>query len=211
MSERKDLFDAWAATYDATLKDTAGFPFEGYDRVLSEVVRRAGVGGGTVNKTKVLDVGIGTGALAARLVALGCRVLGMDLSEEMLARARQNVPEAQFSQLDLLGDWGDLETRRFDAVVSAYVLHEFDLETKLELLTRLTRLLELGGKIVIGDISFETVGARDAARQQWREVWDESEHYWVAEDAAPALRSVGLSVHYHQLSFCAGVYVLQPQ
>lgn len=211
MSERKELFDAWAATYDATLKDTAGFPFEGYDRVLSEVARGAGAGGGTVDKTKVLDVGTGTGALAARLVALGCRVLGVDLSEEMLARARQNVPAAQFAQLDLLGDWGDLETHRFDAVVSAYVLHEFDLEGKLELLTRLTRLLEPGGRVMVGDISFETVGARDAARQQWREVWDESEYYWVAEDAIPALHLAGLGVDYHQLSFCAGVYVLRPR
>lgn len=211
MPERKELFDAWAATYDATLKDTAGFPFEGYDRVLSKVARRAGVGSGTVNKTKVLDVGTGTGALAARLVARGCRVLGVDLSEEMLERARQNVPAARFSQLDLLGDWGDLETHRFDAIVSAYVLHEFDAATKVNILRRLAGLLETGGKVVIGDISFETALARDAARQQWRGVWDESEHYWVAEDAISVLHSVGLGVDYHQLSFCAGVYVLQPQ
>ncbi|CAA9570628.1 MAG: hypothetical protein AVDCRST_MAG86-1622 [uncultured Truepera sp.] len=207
MSERKALFDDWAATYDATLKDTAGFPFEGHERVLAEVVGKAGVG----IEATVLDVGTGTGALAARLAVLDCRVLGVDLSEKMLARARQKVPAADFRQLDLLGDWGDLETCRFDAVVSAYVLHEFDVPSKVDILTRFAKLLEPGGRVVVGDISFETALARDAARQRWREVWDEGEYYWVAEHAVPALHSVGLSVHYHQLSFCAGVYVLQPQ
>ena len=204
MSERKALFDSWAVSYDTSLESAAGFPFEGYERVFDEVVGGAGVGGGDA----VLDVGTGTGTLAARLVARGCRALGVDLSAGMLERARQNVPTADFQQLDLLGDWGELETRRFDAVVSAYVLHEFSPKTKLTLLARFMSLPEPGGKIVVGDISFETVEARDAAYQQWRQVWDEGEHYWVAEDAVRALQASGFSSSYYQVSFCAGIYVL---
>ncbi len=120
---------------------------------------------------------------------------------------------ANFQQLDLLGDWGHLGEVEscFDAVVSAYVLHEFELATKLELLTRFTELLKPGGGVVIGDISFQTVTFLDAARQQWRAVWDESEHYWVAKDVVPALRRAELRVSYRQFSFCAGVYVVQRQ
>lgn len=205
MSERKALFDSWAASYDAGLENATGFPFEGYERVLDEVVGEAGVEDGAGG----LDVGTGTGTLAARLAARGCRVLGVDLSEEMLEHARENVPKADFRQLDLLGDWGYLESRRFDAIVSAYVLHEFDWETKRELLTRLADVLEPGGRIVIGDISFATERARDAAYRDWQHVWDESEHYWLAENALPALHQAGFSADYRQLSFCAGVYTLQ--
>lgn len=203
MSERKKLFDNWAASYDTTLENTAGFPFEGYERVLAEVVSGAGVGAGA----NVLDVGTGTGALAARFALFGCRVLGLDLSEAMLARARENVPTADFQQLDLLGDWGELETRRFDAVVSAYVLHEFDPETKLELLTRFANLLKPGGRVVVGDISFQTAASLDAAHQQGQRVWDD-EHYWVAEDTVPALEKAGFTISYQQRSFCGGVYNL---
>lgn len=206
MSERKELFDGWAASYDASLEDAAGYPFEGYERVLAEVVGGAGVGDGA----KVLDLGTGTGALVVRFAALGCRVLGVDLSDTMLGHARKNVPAADFRQLDLLGDWGDVETHRFDAVVSAYALHEFDPETKLELLSRSGELLVPGGRVV-GDISFETRTARDAARRTWQTVWDEGEHPWVAEDAVPALERLGFGVSYHQVSFCAGVYTLQPR
>ena len=67
------------------------------------------------------------------------------ISEEMLVRAQRNVPKADFKQLDLLGDWGGLETQHFGAIVSAYVFHEFSLATKLELLTRLAGLLRPGG------------------------------------------------------------------
>jgi len=209
MSDRKELFDGWAASYDASLEDAAGYPFEGYQRVLEGVVDGAGVGGGTVDTTRVLDLGTGTGALAARFAALGCRVLGVDLSDGMLEQARIRVPDAEFRQLDLLGAWDALAHRRFDAVVSAYVLHEFVPETRLELLSRLSALLEPSGRVVIGDISFETAQARDAARRTWQAVWDEGEHPWVAEDAVPALERLGFGVAYHQVSFCAGVYTLQ--
>ena len=205
MSERQELFDDWAESYDESLEDSAGFPFEGYETVLEGVVGRAGVGDGAT----VLDVGTGTGALAARFAELGCYVLGVDLSEKMLEQAQRNVPKADFRQFDLLGEWGELETRRFTVIASAYVLHEFELETKIKLLTRLAGLLGPNGRIVVGDISFETAESRAAARQTWQSVWDENEYYWVAEEALPLLEQQGFKADYAQVSFCAGIYTLQ--
>ncbi len=96
MSERKELFDDWATHYDESLQETSGFPFEGYTVVLAEVVRRVVGGAGVEAGAEVLDIGTGTGALAARFTALGSRVLGVDFSEHMLSRARRNVPAADF-------------------------------------------------------------------------------------------------------------------
>jgi SAM-dependent methyltransferase len=51
---------------------------------------------------RVLDLGCGTGLPTARqLTASGLRVTGVDLSPGMLARARTNVPEADFVQGDI--------------------------------------------------------------------------------------------------------------
>jgi SAM-dependent methyltransferase len=50
---------------------------------------------------RALDAATGTGRHAARLVALGHEVEGFDLTPEMLATARVNVPGASFREADL--------------------------------------------------------------------------------------------------------------
>jgi len=105
--DRAQLFDRWAGDYDAEFTSPqAGFPFDGYDRVLDEAARQAAAGPGM----RVLDLGIGTGNLAVRLARGGCTIWGVDFSAEMLARARAKLPAARLFQADLLGDWpADLE------------------------------------------------------------------------------------------------------
>lgn len=58
--------------------------------ILRELARR-GLRGGLV-----VELGCGTGALTARLLARGHRVLGVDLSPAMLALARRRAPGAVF-------------------------------------------------------------------------------------------------------------------
>jgi ubiquinone/menaquinone biosynthesis C-methylase UbiE/predicted N-acetyltransferase YhbS len=203
-TERTRLFDRWAEDYDATLAP-AGFPFDGYDRVLDEVVRLAEV----KPRMQVLDLGIGTGNLAIRFVQAGCAVWGMDFSAEMLTKARAKLPNGVLLQADLLGDWPMELQRRFDRVVSAYVLHEFDLGTKVRLLHRIAaHHLAAGGRIVIADIAFASVADRAQASQQWADSWDADEFYWAADEAGAACARVGLHVTYRQISSCGGVFTL---
>ena len=161
---RVRLFDDWAERYDQSIQDDVSFPFDGYEQVLDEITRAAGARCGM----KVLDLGVGTGNLAARFAALGRDIWGIDFSAEMLAKAIEKLPQAVLVQADLLRDWPTELDHRFDRIVSAYVLHEFDLATKVKLLQGLTeRHLAAKGRIVVGDIAFATFGARDQARRKW--------------------------------------------
>src|SRR5579872_1738115 len=64
---------------------------------------------------RILDVCCGTGYLAGLLVDRGYRVAGIDVSEPMIAHARQNVPDAEFQ----VADAASFRTsERFDAAVS---------------------------------------------------------------------------------------------
>ena len=55
---------------------------------------------------RALDAACGTGRHAGHLVALGHTVLGIDITPEMLDRARINVPAASFIRGDLLAHLG---------------------------------------------------------------------------------------------------------
>jgi putative AdoMet-dependent methyltransferase len=204
-ADRMQLFDRWAESYDATIAPTR-YPFDGYYQVLDEAVRLAEV----APHMQVLDLGIGTGNLAARLVQAGCEVWGMDFSAKMLAKARAKLPHAVLVQADLTTDWPVELRRPFDRVVSAYVFHEFDLETKVRLLHEIAmHRLTAGGRIVVADIAFLSVEDRTKASQQWADCWDADEFYWAADEASAACVRVGLRVAYKQVSSCGGVFAFE--
>lgn len=204
MSEnpRLPIFERWAARYDQSVQTDTGI-FASYDAVLAEVVRGAGVEVGMC----VLELGVGTGNLAQRFVALGCRVWGVDFSPAMLAIAREKAPHVTLVQMDLTGEWPAVIQRRFDRIVANFVLHEFDLATKFGLLQRLaTHHLVEQGLIVVGDVAFPTAAARLSAGA---ESWDENEHYWAADEAMAASAGTGLEVTFKLISWCTGVFVVR--
>ncbi len=208
-SDRIQLFDAWAQRYDVSLASTDGdFPFDGYERILDEVVTLADVRPGM----RILDLGIGTGNLAQRFVQQGCEVWGVDFSAEMLAKTRVKLPQVRLVQVDLLTDWPANIRPPFDRIVSAYVLHEFTLEGKVAVLRRAARYLAPGGVILIADIAFPSVTIREAtARHVYGDSWDEDEWYWAAAEAIAACKAAGLHATYRQMSRCGGIFRIAPQ
>ncbi|HNT73549.1 MAG TPA: class I SAM-dependent methyltransferase [Anaerolineae bacterium] len=208
-SDRIQLFDAWAQRYDVSLACTDGdFPFDGYERILDEVVTLADVRPGM----RILDLGIGTGNLAQRFVQQDCEVWGVDFSAEMLAKTRVKLPQIRLVQADLLADWpADLQPP-FDRIISAYVLHEFTLAGKIAVLRRAAQHLAPGGIILIADIAFPSVAIREAAMQQvYGDSWDEDEWYWAADEAIAACEAAGLHATYRQMSRCGGIFRVVPQ
>ncbi len=94
---------------------------------------------------RALDAGCGTGRHSRRLAELGCEVVGVDLTPEMLERAIATVPGARFLTGDLLNL--PVEDRGFDLVVCGLALsHVADLSTGVG---ELARVLRPGGHLVI--------------------------------------------------------------
>src|SRR5690625_3867054 len=102
--ERQDLFDRWAADYDASVyaDSEEDFPFAGYERVLDAIAhavagddrimtsQASSSEGGA--RSRLLDVGIGTGNLAVKFSGPNWDVWGVDFSREMLRRTEVRLP-----------------------------------------------------------------------------------------------------------------------
>ncbi|HEY2696775.1 MAG TPA: methyltransferase domain-containing protein [Pseudonocardiaceae bacterium] len=95
-----------------------------------------------------LDAACGTGRHTRRLVELGHRVTGVDLTPEMLAIAEKSVPAADFRVADLLAlPFGD---ESFDLVVCGLALaHLPDLGAGI---AELGRVLRPGGRLVTSQV-----------------------------------------------------------
>jgi SAM-dependent methyltransferase len=66
----------------------------------------------------LLDVACGTGRHAAEFAAMGIEVTGVDINDELLAHARERVPDVEFVAQDMTElDLGDA---RFDAVTCLF-------------------------------------------------------------------------------------------
>lgn len=73
--------------------------------------------------TRVLDVGCGNGALCGEFLKRGCKVVGIDLSEQGIAWARRTHPTARFELLPADTHILErLEENPFDLVVSTEVV-----------------------------------------------------------------------------------------
>lgn len=194
-------FDLWADGYDKSvgLSDEANtYPFAGYKavlgRIFQEVTQR--------KKPDVLDIGFGTGTLTTRLYQRGCEIWGQDFSKEMLRIAAEKMPKARLFRGDFSeGLVPQLARMRYDFIIATYSLHHLTDEQKVSLLHTLCGCLKPGGKILIGDVAFETRAALEECRAAAGAEWDEDEIYFVADE----LRESFARLRFEQISACAGV------
>jgi len=137
-----------ARAFDAQAPRFERAPVQSDPAALERLVRFAGFPPGS----RILDAGCGPGLVSAALLSAGHRVLGVDLSLEMIERARSRCEpwgdRAEFRHLSLFDNvLNDLA--RFDGALSRYVVHH--VLDPLAFVARQVQLLRPGGTLVIND------------------------------------------------------------
>lgn len=82
-----------------------------------------------VKPQKILDYGCGGGWLSKILISRGYNVTGVDLSENLIENAKQNIPKGKFVACDCLDLPFDDST--FDLIIGFGILHHLDLNKAL--------------------------------------------------------------------------------
>jgi arsenite methyltransferase len=122
----------------------------------------------------VVDLGSGAGIdvfLSAKKVTEAGRVIGIDMTDEMLERARRNAKEGGFTTVDFRK--GDIEKRipvddsSADVVISNCVINLT--VNKVNAFKEIHRILKQGGgRMVISDLVTDTeIAPADADTQRW--------------------------------------------
>jgi len=204
---KEEEFDSWAESYDDSLINAKGYPFEGYNKVLGFISNSVNVS----RKTDILDIGVGTGNLALLLYEKGASIDGVDFSSKMLEKAKEKMLGGNFYLFDFSrGLPSKLLSKKYNYVISSYAFHHLNDSTKLNLILTLKDLLKVNGKILIGDVSFLSRRSLYECRRASGELWDNDEYYIIADSFVPLLKSSGMDIKYTQISFCSGVMEIQP-
>ncbi|TVX96517.1 methyltransferase domain-containing protein [Cohnella terricola] len=114
-----------------------------------------------VKGERIIDFGCGTGDLAARISGMGAEVVGVDISPEMVERARSKFPNITFMCADGMG-WRSEQS--YDAVFSNAALHWMkEPETAIQ---SMTSGLVPGGRLVAEFGGYGNVSAIITAVEQ---------------------------------------------
>src|SRR5262245_33099721 len=99
---------------------------------------------------RLLDLGCGTGRLCAHFAPKGFECVGVDLSEEMLAKARQNAPTATIVKANLV-ELTELPEQSFDYAACLFSTLGMvrGMENRMKVLANAFRLLKPGGRFVL--------------------------------------------------------------
>ena len=112
--------------------------------------------------SQVLELGCGGGGPATRRLAEQHELLGIDISETQIERARARVPNAIFRRADATEL--ELEPGSFDAVVSLYMLGHVPRGEQAPLLAGIASWLRPGGYLLA---TMGTAGAEDEVGEDW--------------------------------------------
>lgn len=136
----REAYNRWAAQYDSDENKTSD---------LEAFALRTELAGQTFEAC--LEMGCGTGKNTAWLIGRTNRLICIDQSEQMLAKAKEKIrsPKANFTQADMTSEW-NVGHNAFDLVTFSLVLEH--VENLDDIFRKASEALLPGGQIYVGEL-----------------------------------------------------------
>ena len=138
--DTRQAYNSWASQYDTNDNKTRDLEAQALRITLSNI-----------RFDNCLEIGCGTGKNTSWLIEKANSITAVDLSEEMLAKAREKVSSAkvQFKQADITSEWSFTDAP-YDLVTFSLVLeHIYNLD---HIFSETSKQLRPGGHVYIGEL-----------------------------------------------------------
>lgn len=136
----KNSYSQWAQQYDTNQNKTRDLEAVSLRRTLSGLQFK-----------RILEIGCGTGKNSEWLRGISEQLIAIDLSEEMLAIARDKVPagNVSFQQADITGDW-DFASGSFDLISFSLVLEH--IQDLVPVFQKTAEVLKAGRMVYVSEL-----------------------------------------------------------
>jgi ubiquinone/menaquinone biosynthesis C-methylase UbiE len=138
--DTQSAYNNWASQYDTNENKTRDLEAKALREILSNV-----------NFKSCLEIGCGTGKNTEWLLKRADEITAVDLSEEMLSKAKEKIPseKVDFLIADINSEW-NFTNKSFDLVSFSLVLEHIE---HLEPIFReVSKKLNQGGRVYIGEL-----------------------------------------------------------
>lgn len=201
------LFDNWSVNYEKDIiRFQNQYPFAGYFEIIEEIVI-------SIRKNKfksILDIGVGSGYMLNKILeSEPLEYFGLDFSNKMLEIAKSKLAAENFDQFDITkGIPSIINARKFDCILSAFTLHHFETDEKLNIIDKYFEKLNDHGKFFLADISFESKNELNKTKLFEGKSWDleEEKGYIIIEDFINDLEKKNYKVKHKKVSFCNSIF-----
>jgi glycine/sarcosine N-methyltransferase len=115
----------------------------------------------SLTEKHILDIGCATGELAFQLAAQGAEVTGIDLNEDLLEIANENIPQPnlEFRVGDMLELETDFEAGKLDGVIcfGNTLVHLQELREMRKMINAVYNILKEGGQFLIQILNYDHI------------------------------------------------------
>lgn len=198
--------DPIANGYDDNVQDENNPIRKGYSSLMKWIKEKTG------ESNVLVDLGCGTGNTSSQIKSAK-KIYCVDISQNMLDIAKNKLKsndKVVFIKKDLLGFFDDFKNdKQIDSIVSTYAIHHLTQDEKHILFEKIFNLLPKGGKVIFGDLMFESKEYENQMRSKYPDLVEDfdDELYWYIDDESKQLELLGFKVKIKRFSDLSwGIY-----
>ncbi|MGF2411805.1 class I SAM-dependent DNA methyltransferase [Ferruginibacter sp.] len=136
----QQAYNTWSQQYDTNNNKTRDLEAQSLQATLADI-----------NFDSCLEIGCGTGKNTAWLISKAKEITAIDLSEEMLAKAKEKINTAavEFIKADITGTW-NFATKQYELITFSLVLEH--IQNLDHIFSEAAKALIKGGHVYIGEL-----------------------------------------------------------